>query len=411
MSGRLVIIGGGAAGLMATIAAKSASDALQVTLLEKMPECGRKLRITGKGRGNITNTADMDGMIKNIVGNGKFLYSALRAFDNNAVIAFFNSLGVATKTERGGRVFPVSDRATDIRDALTKKACMLGANIVTNTTVRRIIVDAGRVKGVVTKDGQEYVANAVILAAGGASYPATGSGGDGVLLAKETGHSITPLTPALVPLETAEDCSPLQGLSLKNVRATLLNAGEKNRRDFGEMMFAHFGVTGPIILSLSRYARPNSRLLIDFKPALDEKTLDNRLQRDLTKYARRDMEHALVDLLPQRLITPTLTASHVSPATKANALTKEERRRLLVALKNFPLTITKPRPWSEAIVTAGGVNVKEINPKTMESKIVGGLYFAGEVMDVDALTGGFNLQAAFSTGYAAGTWATKTLSS
>ena len=410
----LVVIGAGPAGMVSAIVA--AESGVAVTLLEKMPQCGRKMMITGKGRCNLTNSADLSDIISNIPGNGKFLHSSLRAFDNRAVMSFFDSLGVKTKIERGGRVFPVTDKAETAVNALVMKMKTLGVRLINDSPVDKIMVFDGQVEGVIAKNGQKYTAGAVIVATGGASYPATGSSGDGARLAANVGHEIEPLLPSLVPLETAEEwVKDVQGLSLKNVRANLIVDGKKKNSLFGEMMFTHFGVTGPIILSLSRsvaFFLSDGRkvtLQIDLKPALDEARLDIRLKRDFEQYKRKELKNALVDLLPNKLIMPFLQAAQVSAVKKVGQLGKEDLHQLLKTMKALPLTVTKTRPLAEAIVTIGGVSVKEINPKTMESKIVKGLYFAGEVMDIDAYTGGFNLQAAFSTGHAAGTWAARQL--
>ncbi len=404
---KVIVVGGGAAGMVAALTA--ANHGATVMLTEKMPRLGKKLSITGKGRGNLTNMAGIDEFIKNTPGNGAFLYGALNKFPNTAVIEMFGELNVPTKIERGGRVFPVSDRAIDLVEALGKALRAKEVAVVTDTKVERLIVADGKVCGVATKNGEYYAADAVVLAAGGASYPATGSSGDGARMAKAAGHTIQPLLPALVPLETEEDwVKETAGLTLKNVRVTLMVDGKKERSLFGEMLFTHFGVSGPVILSLSRAAvfalcaEKPVEIEIDLKPALDERTLDARIVRDLAAHNRQSAKNALVDLLPGKIILPTLDAAYIDAAKTAGQISKRERIRLVKSVKALPLTITAHRPFTEAIVTAGGVTVKEINPKTMESKIVQGLYFAGEVMDIDAYTGGFNLQAAFSTGFVAG---------
>lgn len=408
----ITVIGAGPAGMMAATAA--ARQGARVTLLEKMPRAGKKMLITGKGRCNITNTADIEGIIQNVTGNGKFLNSSLRAFDNTATTEFFNRAGVATKVERGGRVFPVSDQAADVVNAMTALLDSLGVSVLTNTRAAKIIVADGKATGVKTADGKIFTADAVILAAGGASYPATGSSGDGATMAKAAGHTVTPLLPALVPLETAEDwVRDAQGLSLRNVRATLVIDDKKEESLFGEMLFAHFGVTGPIILSLSKNAAfalaagKFVELELNLKPALTEEKLTARIVRDFEKNKRKTVKNAMTEFVPAKLIAPILDAAYIDETKNAGDTTKEERRRLRAALQSLMLTVTKTRPLAEAIVTAGGVSVKEINPKTMESKLVQNLFFAGEVIDIDAHTGGFNLQAAFSTGFAAGTWAAK----
>lgn len=407
---QIVVIGAGPAGMMAAI--KAAENGGKVTLLEKMQRVGRKMRITGKGRCNITNAADVTEILKNIHGNGKFLNSCMRAFDNHDVIDFFESNGVPTKVERGQRVFPQSDKAQDVVDAMLHKMHELGVTVETEMPVKDILTQDGRVAGVRTQTGAIYRADAVILCVGGASYPGTGSTGDGYAMAKALGHTIETIRPSLVPLETEEgwvkDC---QGLSLRNVRGTLLCNGESVQEMFGEMMFTHFGVTGPIILSMSRKA---SELLLDkqnlveleinLKPALTPEKLDARVQRDFAKYQRKQLDNAMIDLLPHKLIPVIIDYAYLEPDHPVNQLTAEERHRIVEAMQHLTLTITRTRPLAEAIVTVGGVSTKEINPKTMESKLVPGLYFAGEVVDVDAYTGGYNLQAAFSMGAAAGQW-------
>ena len=406
---KILVIGAGPAGMMAAI--KAAENGAEVVLLEKMKRVGKKMLITGKGRCNITNAADIPEIINNILGNGAFLHSALRAFDNQDVIRFFSEHGVPTKVERGNRVFPVSDHAADVVDAMLQYLHELGVKIETDAAVQEILTEAGRVVGVRLVSGAVFTAEAVILAVGGASYPGTGSTGDGYAMAQRLGHTVTPLRPSLVPLEAEEDwVREAQGLSLRNVRATLLADGEKVGEEFGEMMFTHFGVTGPIILSLSRTASSYLQeeafveLVINLKPALTPEKLEARIQRDFEKYIRKEIKNALHDLLPNKLILPVIDLAYLSPDKPIHQVTKEERLRLVDTLQHLTLTITKTRPLAEAIVTAGGVSTKEIQPKTMASKLVQGLYFAGEVVDVDAYTGGYNLQAAFSMGAAAGTW-------
>lgn len=405
---KVIVIGGGAGGMMAAI--RAAEYGADVTILEKMPRLGKKMLITGKGRCNITNNADLAGLIKNMMGNGSFLYSAFSQFDNFSVIDFFNKLGVATKIERGGRVFPVSDKAADVVDALKIRLLELNVKIITKCAVSECAVENGIIKGVLADTGEFYAADAVIMAVGGASYPATGSSGDGARLAGKLGHAIIPLKPSLVPLETEEDwAAEAQGLSLKNVRADLFVDGKKVASEFGEMLFTHFGVSGPIILSLSRAAAEalaakctDLMLSIDLKPALSEEVLDKRLQRDFAKFNRKQLKNALHELLPQKLIAIVIDLAFIDGEKLISQITKEERLRLMDTIKNLTLTIVRTRSVNEAIVTAGGVSTKEINPKTMESKIVKGLFFAGEVIDIDGYTGGFNLQAAFSTGHVAG---------
>ena len=410
MSDKIVVIGGGPAGMMAAM--KAAENGAEVTLLEKMSRLGRKMLITGKGRCNITNASEIPEIIKNIPGNGKFLHSCIKAYDNEDVQLFFNDNGVPTKVERGMRVFPVSDKAADPVDALILKLQELGVRIITDTRVTAIKAEDNKITGVKAADGTIYPAGAVILATGGASYPGTGSSGDGYKLSEVLGHTIIKPLPALVPLETEEEwVKEAQGLSLRNVEVTLWADGEKAGQQFGEMLFTHFGVTGPIILTLSRQVAKwldegnFVELSINLKPALTPEQLDARILRDFEKYQRKELKNAMHDLLPGKLIAPVLDSAYLEPDRMVNTITKEERKRLAETLQNLMLTVTKTRPIAEAIVTAGGVCVKEINPKTMESKIVKGLYFAGEVADVDAYTGGYNLQAAFSMGAAAGNWA------
>ncbi|WP_425061110.1 3-dehydro-bile acid delta(4,6)-reductase [Sporomusa carbonis] len=407
----VLIIGGGAAGLMAAVSA--ARHGARVTVLEKMNDIGRKLLITGKGRCNITNNSDIPELIKNMPGNGAFLYSALHAFSNQDLVEFFHSSGLPTKIERGGRIFPVSDQARDVVKTFTKVLAKFDVNIVTNKTVKKLIIDNSHIYGVSTQDA-EYRADAVILATGGASYPGTGSSGDGYRLAQAAGHTIVPIKPSLVPLEVEEEwVTELQGLALKNVTATVVFAGKKVADEFGEMLFTHYGLSGPIILSLSKKV---SELLtatngqevsieINLKPALTAETLDKRIQRDFTKFTKKQLKNALHELLPAKLIPVIIDLAFINPDKFVHQITKEERIRLLHKLHHLTFTIAKTRPVTEAIVTAGGVSTKEINSRTMESKLISRLFFAGEVIDIDGFTGGFNLQAAFSTGYVAGKYA------
>ena len=408
-SRRIIVVGAGPAGFMA--AAKAAEYGASVLLLEKMKQPGRKMLITGKGRCNITNAAPIAEIVKNIPGNGSFLYSALHAFDNEDVRGFFRELGIETKVERGGRVFPVSDRAADAVEALIAYLHELGVKIETEARVAKILTEGGRAVGVVLASGAKLPADAVVLAVGGASYPGTGSTGDGYEMARQLGHTVGAILPSLVPLVTEDDwVKDAQGLSLRNVRVTLLADDKKIGEDFGEMMFTHFGVTGPIVLSLSRAAARALaagkfvELALDLKPALSPEILAARVQRDFEKYRNKALKNAMRDLLPGKLIEPVLDASYLPPEKPVHDLRREERLRLSETIKHLVLTVTKTRPLAEAIVTAGGVSTKEIHPKTMESKLVPGLYFAGEVVDVDGFTGGYNLQAAFSMGAAAGRW-------
>lgn len=403
---KVAIIGGGAAGLLAGIAA--AQNGAQVTIFEKMRLPGKKIMITGKGRCNITNACEIPEFIKNIPGNGRFLNSALHRFTNDDIVLLLESHGLQTKVERGGRIFPVSDKAKDVVDTLVKIFTEAGGRLQLDTKVIEILAKDGQVTGVKTISGV-YPADAVILAAGGASYPGTGSDGGGAKLAAKLGHKIVPLRPSLVPLESDYPyVDDLQGLSLRNVQGTLTADGEKIGSEFGEMLFTHFGVSGPIILSLSNLAAKaldegkEVELHIDLKPALSEEKLDARIQRDFTQYSKKQLTNGMKDLLPQRLIPVVCDMAYLDEEKFINQISREERHRLLAALKNFCVPITSTRPLAEAIVTAGGVSVKEINPKTMESKLIRGLHFAGEVMDVDGYTGGYNLQAAFSSGHAAG---------
>jgi hypothetical protein len=406
---KIVVVGAGPAGMMAAI--KAAENGARVTLLEKMKRPGKKMLITGKGRCNITNSAEIPELIKSIPGNGKFLNSCIRAFDNEDVQYFFNGLEVPTKIERGGRVFPVSDKAADVVDAMVVRLHELGVKLYTDVRVSEILTENSRAVGVKTADNQVFEAEAVILATGGASYPGTGSTGDGYRMADKIGHRVITPLPALVPLELEEEwVADLQGLSLKNVRVALLADQQRVTDIFGEMLFTHFGVSGPIILSLSRQAAQLLaqgsfvELMIDLKPALSVEQLEARVLRDFEKYQRKEMKNALKDLLPGRLIAPVLDGAYIEPDRMVNSITREERHRLVEVLKGLLVTVTKTRPIAEAIVTAGGVDVKEVNPRTMESKLIKKLYFAGEVVDVDAYTGGYNLQAAFSMGAAAGNW-------
>ncbi len=404
----IIVIGGGPAGLMA--AGTAARQGARVKLLEKKDRVGSKLRITGKGRCNITADVDMDSLIKGMPGNGRFLYSALHEFSNYDLIKFFNERGLQTKVERGNRVFPESDQAQDVVDLLTDYARQSGVKIQTSMTVLGIKQNNGQISEVETRSGN-IAANAVIIATGGMSYPGTGSTGDGYSWARAIGHSIVEPRPGLVPLLVEESwIKELQGLSLKNVAATAYTAeGKKINGDFGEMLFTHFGLSGPIILSMSRdigeymYRQQQAvKIKLDLKPALSEEKLDERLLRDFDKYSRKLFKNALNDLLPQKLIAVFINLSGIDPEKTCHQISRTERLEIVKLLKNFTLTITGTRPIAEAIVTAGGVSVKEVNPKTMESKLAKGLFLAGEVLDIDGYTGGYNLQAAFSTGYVAG---------
>lgn len=397
-----IVIGGGPAGMMAAIAA--AENGSQVTLLEKNEKLGRKLAITGKGRCNITNACEVEELFGNIPTNKNFLYSAFYGFTNADTINFFEENGVPTKVERGNRVFPVSDKAYDVVDALLLKLRRTGVRIVRDTA-EEILTENGAVTGVKGQNGT-YPCDGVVVATGGLSYAQTGSTGDGYRFAKELGHSVTKLYPSLIPIVTEESTAALQGLSLKNAAITVKNPkGKTVYTDFGEMLFTHFGLSGPMILSASGHlgADPaGARFIIDLKPALSPEKLDERVLRDFGENSNRDFQNSLGALLPSKLIPYIVEKSEIPPHIKVNSVTREQRLGLVRLLKNLEFTAQSYRPLNEAIVTCGGVNVKEVNPSTMESKLVKGLFFAGEVLDVDAYTGGFNLQIAFSTGRLAG---------
>ena len=396
-----IVIGGGPAGMFAAIVA--AQQGQKVLLLEKNDRMGKKLLITGKGRCNVTNHCDEREVLQNVPRNGRFLFSAMAAFPPEKVMHYFESNGCPLKTERGNRVFPVSDRAQSILDCLTAQLKRWYVTVQTGR-VKSILTEDGKAVGVQT-DREQIRAGWVILATGGASYPTTGSTGDGYKMAQQLGHTIVPAEGSLVPLETAgHDCQDMQGLSLRNVGVKLLNAkGKLLYKDFGELLFTHFGVSGPTVLSASAHLKgEHCRLVLDLKPALDESKLDARILRDLEMYQNRTMENALTDLLPRSMIPVILRRLEIDADLQANSLTRQKRRALMELLKAFPVEITGKRPVAEAIITSGGVKVSEIDPKTMESKLVPGLYFAGEIIDCDAYTGGFNLQIAWATAYAAG---------
>ena len=399
---KICVVGGGAAGMMA--AGTASLYGADVTIFESTDRLGKKLAITGKGRCNVTNNSQVGEFLENVTKNPKFLYTALNTFDTSSTISFFENMGVNLKTERGKRVYPESDKAKDIVDAMRKyvENVKVLYNKVTNITC----TENGLFS--VTANQKQYLFDAVIIATGGKSYPLTGSDGSGYKLAMKLGHKITELIPSLIPLESNSSlCSDLQGLSLKNVS---INIKDKNNKvlysDFGEMMFAHFGVTGPIILSASAHLRnveiSDLNLSIDLKPALDEKALDQRLLSDFSEKSNKDFINSLSDLLPSKMIEPFVRYTGIDGRKKTNSITKEERKKILYALKNFEIPLYSFRPIEEAIITSGGIDVKEISPKDMQSKLIPGLYFAGEVIDVDAYTGGFNLQIAFSTGFLAG---------
>lgn len=402
----VVVIGAGAAGLMA--AGTAAQNGLPTALLERNPRVGRKLMITGKGRCNITNDCDIDALISHIPSNGRFLYSAFHRFSSQDTMRFFEEQGVPTKTERGNRVFPQSDKAVDVVDALYRFVKKSGCSLL-HGRAKSLIIEDNRVIGVVTEEGKNLLADAVIVACGGLSYPGTGSTGDGYALARQAGHTIVTPTPSLVPLVAVEPwCKQLQGLSLRNIAVKVKDQsnGKTVYEDFGELLFTHFGLSGPVILSASAHMRPMERerfqVDIDLKPALSLDQLDLRLQRDFAQFSNRDFINSLYELLPRKLIPVAVELSQIPQSTKCNQITREQRMAFAALLKNLTVTVAGFRPVEEAIVTSGGVAVSEVIPKTMESKRVAGLYFAGEVLDLDAYTGGFNLQIAFSTGWVAG---------
>ena len=399
----LVVIGGGPSGMLCAI--RAAERGKKVVLLDANRQLGRKLRITGKGRCNVTNNCDVRTIMQNIPGDGRFLYSALSRFGPEETMAYFTSLGVPLKTERGNRVFPVSDNANDIADSVARRCAALGVT-VERTRAKEILTRDGTVCGVVCDDG-EITCRAAALCTGGRSYPLTGSDGAGYELARKLGHTIVSTRPSLVPLESSDAfCGEMQGFAPKNVTLSVYEDGKLIYRELGEMIFTHFGVSGPLVLSASAHMRKMGsvayRLTIDFKPALDEKKLDARILRDFTKYANREFRNALGDLAGRSMIPVLIRLSQIPEDKPVREITREERRRLLELLKAFPVSVSGFRPIDEAIVTAGGVSTKEVNPRTMESKLVSGLYFAGEVLDLDAYTGGFNLQIAWSTGFVAG---------
>ena len=406
---QVIVVGGGAAGMMAAIT--SARDGHRVTLLEQNEKLGKKLFITGKGRCNITNASDMDVLFSNVITNKKFLYSAFYQFDNYQTIAFFEELGLKTKIERGERVFPESDKSSDVIVALQKELKKLEVKVLLYTKVEEILEENGHTKGVIVrKDGENKIfkADAVIVETGGISYPSTGSTGDGYRLAKDMGHQVTKLYPALVPFEIEDTfVKGLQGLSLKNVGLTLFAGKKKIYDGFGEMLFTHFGISGPLVLSASSYVsgyiqKQSMEVEIDLKPALTEEQLHARILRDFEEIHNKQFKNGLDKLLPQKLIPVIVELSGIQKNKSINSVTKEERNRLVNLLKHFRMAVKGLRGYNEAIITKGGISVKDINPQTMESKIINGLYFVGEVLDLDALTGGYNLQIAWSTGYLAG---------
>ena len=407
----VIVVGGGAAGMFAAIAA--AKNGHQVTLYEKNEKLGKKIFITGKGRCNITNAADMEELFDAVVTNSKFLYSSFYGYTNQNVIDFFEDAGVPVKIERGNRVFPISDHSSDVIRALEREMKKVGVKVCLNTEVKSVEAEKGKFNKVVLKDTTTQAADACIVATGGLSYRSTGSTGDGFRFAENVGHKVTQCFPSLVPMETKEPwICELQGLSLRNVEAKILDGKKELYKDFGEILFTHFGVSGPLIISASSYVgkkfmdkngqKKELTLEIDLKPALTEEQLDQRVLRDFEENHNRQFKNAITKLFPTKLIPVMLELGGIDPEKKVNSIEKEERKQFVHLIKHFRMTLTGLRGYLEAIITKGGVNVKEIDPGTMESKLVKGLYFAGEVLDLDALTGGFNLQIAWSTGYAAG---------
>ena len=411
---KVIVIGGGPAGMIASIEASKKGN--EVILLEKMDRLGKKLLITGKGRCNITSSLEMEEFIKNIPGNGKFLYSCFQRYTNQDIIEFLKEQGLKVKEERGNRIFPVTDKSIDVLNCFIKKLKELNVKIKLNTIVKEILIKDGQAKGVQTNNGEIY-ADKIILATGGKSYPLTGSTGDGYKIAEKLGHTIKEIKPSLVPLElyNKKEIINLQGLSLRNTEIKILDVN-KNKiiyEDFGEMMFTHFGISGPIILSSSahliRYSNLDEllenkkiKIYIDLKPALSEEKLEERILRDFSELKNKQYKNSLDKLLPQKMIEYVIKKSEINPEKRVNEITREQRKKLVHILKNMDFDIKGFRPIEEAIITSGGINIKEINPKTLESKLIKGLYFAGEIIDVDAYTGGFNLQIAYSTGYVAG---------
>lgn len=409
---KVAVVGGGAAGMMAAVFA--ARNENEVYLYEKNEKLGKKLFITGKGRCNLTNTADMEELFAAVVSNPKFLYSSFYSFTNEQTIAFFEELGVKTKVERGGRVFPVSDHSSDVIRGLERELNRLGVHIVLNTEVKELLAVNGSVRGVLLASGKRTDADAVIVAAGGLSYPSTGSTGDGYRMAESCGHKITPLSPALVPMEVKEwYAKELMGLSLRNIGITITDGSKKLYQDFGEMLFTHYGVSGPVILSASsitgsRLKEKELTLHIDLKPALTKEQLDKRVLREFESNHNRQFKNAVAGLFPAKLLPVMVDLSGIPEEKRVNEITKEERKKFTDLIKDFTMTLTGLRSYSEAIITRGGISVKEIDPGTMESKLIKGLFFAGEVLDLDAVTGGFNLQIAWSTGFLAGAHAGQT---
>ncbi|MDD6182229.1 MAG: NAD(P)/FAD-dependent oxidoreductase [Lachnospiraceae bacterium] len=402
----VIVIGGGAAGMFAALGAAEAGH--RVTILEQNEKLGKKIYITGKGRCNLTNACDTEEIFAHVPRNAKFLYSAIYTYDNFRVMEFFEANGMPIKTERGNRVFPVSDHSSDVISTLQKALEKAGLEVLLHTKVTEILSKDGKITGVRLKNGEKRTADAIILATGGKSYSSTGSTGDGFVFAEQLGHKIEEPVPSLVPMTVLEDyCMQMQGLSLRNVQATIREGGKVFFEEFGEMLFTHFGVSGPLMLSASsvvndRLRKKNLSLTIDLKPALSEEQLDARILRDFEENKNRQFKNSVKGLLPAKMIPVVISLSGIDPEKKINGITKQERKKLVECIKAFPLTLTGLRGFNEAIITRGGVSVKQVDPSTMESKLVKGLYFAGEILDVDAYTGGFNLQIAWSTGYLAG---------
>lgn len=402
----VIVVGGGAAGMMAAVFA--ARNGQNVQLLEKNEKLGKKLFITGKGRCNITNAADIEDLFTAVISNPKFLYSGFYSFTNQQVVDFFEELGVKTKVERGERVFPVSDHSSDVIAAFSRELKSLGVSVSLHTEVKELLCEQDKVCGVLLTNGKKMKADAVIVATGGISYPSTGSTGDGYRFAREAGHKVTELLPSLVPMEVRQwYAKELQGLSLRNIEIRITDGKKKLYEEFGEMLFTHYGVTGPVILSASSVVGKTLRkkeltLHIDLKPALSEEQLDKRILREFDANHNKQYKNSIDSLFPAKLKPVMIELSEIEPEKKVNEITKEERQRLVHLIKDFTMTLTGLRGYNEAIITKGGVSVKEIDPGTMESKIIKGLYFAGEVLDLDAVTGGYNLQIAWSTGYLAG---------
>lgn len=402
---KVIIVGGGAAGMMAAI--QSAQKGNQVLLLEKNERLGKKLFITGKGRCNVTNGCDVEELFGKVVSNHRFLYSSFYGFSNQDTIEFFGKLGLPLKRERGDRIFPVSDHSSDVIRVLNREMDRLGVEIRLNTEVNALIIEESQIRGVKLKNGKTEEADSVIVTTGGLSYPSTGSTGDGFRWAKEAGHKVTELTPSLVPVHIKEDwCQRMMGLSLRNTGFKAMCGKKKIYEEQGELLFTHFGISGPVVLSFSAYAKKylekGMTVFLDLKPAMSKEQLDARILRDFKENINKQFKNSLDDLLPKKMIPIIIERSAIPPEKKVNEITKEERTRLVSLLKEFDLTVTGLGEWKEAIITKGGIAVKEVDPGTMESKLVNGLFFAGEILDLDALTGGYNLQIAWSTGYLAG---------